>query len=81
MVEPDIRFLGERIERIQAELRDLRGLRGEMSHLRAEMNDRYEALSARIDNLERAIDARFAQTHETMATNLAIVLAAIKEAK
>jgi hypothetical protein len=81
MVEPDIRFLGERIERIQAELRDLRGLRGEMSHLRAEMNDRYEALSTRIDNLERAIDARFAQTHETMASNLAVVLAAIKEAK
>jgi hypothetical protein len=88
MVEPDIRFLGERIERIQAELRDLRGLRGEMAHFKAEMNDRYEALSARIDNVERtmdagfaSMDARFAQAHETMASNLAVVLAAIKESR
>ena len=117
MVEPDFRLLGERIERIQAELRELRGVRADVAHLRAEVSqlrsdliqmrsemsqvqaeggDRHESLSARvdnlertmnihftqtherIDNLERAMDARFTQVQETMATNLAIVLDAIK---
>ena len=103
MSDPDLTFLGERIARIQAELRDLRGLRTDvahlrtdLTHLRAEVAERFGALSERIDaqneridnleratserfeNLDRALDARFDQVHQTMATNLAIVLQAIK---
>ncbi|MDK9722411.1 MAG: hypothetical protein OEL53_14630 [Rhodospirillales bacterium] len=89
MAEPDIRFLGERIDRIQAELRELRGVRAEIAHLRAEMHteisslraeiaDRHDAASERTDNLEKALDARFDLVHQTMATNLAAVLQAIK---
>ena len=106
MVEPDFQLLGERIERIQAELRELRGVRADVAHLRAEVSqlrsdliqmrsemgqmrsdmsqaqaesgDRHESLSVRVDNLERAMDARFTQVQETMATNLAIVLDAIR---
>ncbi|MBI5164106.1 MAG: hypothetical protein HY985_09415 [Magnetospirillum sp.] len=77
MAEPDLRFLGERIDRIQAELRDLRGLRTDVAHLRAEISDRHEALSERIDNLERSMDLRFTEMHRTIATNLAVVLDAI----
>lgn len=92
MAEPDIRFLGERIDRIQTELRELRGLRTDIAHLRAEMGERHEGVSERfesvdrrfdnldqsLDNLEKSIDARFDQVHQTMSTNLAVVLAAIK---
>jgi len=78
MTEPDFKFLGERIERIQAELRDLRGVRGDVAHLRADVSDRSEAVYERIDNLEKSMDARFEQMHQTMAINLAVLLEAVK---
>lgn len=88
MADADLRFLGERIDRIQAELRDLRGLRAEVArigsevaHVRAEMIERHDSLSERLDNLGRAMDIRFDQLHQTMATNLAVVLEAIRERK
>ncbi|MBF0459702.1 MAG: hypothetical protein HQK99_17585 [Nitrospirae bacterium] len=78
MTNVDVQLLGEQMKRMQAELRDLRGVRTDVAHLRAEISDRHEGLSERIDNLERAIDARFEQMHQTMAMNLAVVLDAIK---
>lgn len=77
MADPSLSFLGERIERIQAEVRDLRGVRTDIAHLRAEIGDRHDSFNERIDHLERAMDARFERMHQTMATNLAVVLEAL----
>ena len=38
-------------------------------------------MDARLNAMEAAIDARFAQVHETMATNLQVLLAAIEAKK
>ena len=88
MAEPSLQLLGEQIARIQAELRDLRGVRSDVAHLRAEVTDRTEAINQRIDNLERSIDnlergndARFDQLGQQMTTNLEIMLATIKAQK
>ena len=78
MTNVDVQLLGEQMKRMQAELRDLRGVRTDVAHLRAEISDRHEGLNERIDNLERAMDARFEQMHQTMGMNLAVVLEAIK---
>jgi len=88
LADPDLKFLGEQIQRIQAELRDLRGVRADVSHLRAEIEDRFESVYSRLDAVESQLgrfytemDARFVQVHQTMATNLEAVLAAIAALK
>lgn len=78
MAEPSLEFLGEQIARIQAELRDLRGVRSDVAHLRAEVTDRMDSMHQRIDSLERSIDLQLAQIRQQMTTNLEVVLAAIK---
>jgi hypothetical protein len=59
VVDPDLRFLGERLERVQAELRDLRGVKGEVARLNAELARVEGSLSDRIDALERSTNIRF----------------------
>ncbi len=59
MAEVDLRFIGERLERVQAELRDLRAIKGEVVHLRAELARVEMSLSERIDRLEASVDERF----------------------
>ncbi len=103
MAEPDLRFIGERLERVQAELRNLRALKGEvaavqadLARFKAEVAGGFDAMRDRIDRLEATMDARFGQmhqqfgcleaamgarfdqVHQTMATNLAVVLEALK---
>ncbi len=81
MAEASLQFLGEQITRVQTELRDLRGLRSDIVHLRADVSDRMDSVHQRVDNLERSIDARLDQIGEQMATNLEVVLAAITAEK
>jgi predicted nucleic acid-binding Zn-ribbon protein len=58
MAEPTLQFLGEQIARIQSELRDLRNVRSDVAHLRAELNDRTEEIHRRIEGLEAAVSER-----------------------
>ncbi len=81
MAEPDLRFIGERLDRLQAEMGDMRA---EMRELRTPKTEVPE-LVARVEGEFTAVDRRFAvvdlelkQTHQTMATDLAIVLEAIE---
>lgn len=92
MAEIDFNFLGELIKRLQADLRqvrteqlrqevDITSLRAEMAAGFASVDARFAAVDARFAALEQSLDARFDQVHATMATNLAVVLAAIEGAK
>lgn len=85
MAEIDLRFIGERLDRVQAELRDLRGIKADVVQLRSELIQlgsevaRVEvSINERIDHLERSFDARFDQVHQTIATNFAIVFELLK---
>ena len=80
MAEPTLQFLGEQIARIQAELRELRGVRADVAHLRADIADTRTELANRMDVFEAglaSVNAQIAQVRETMTTNLEVVLAAI----
>ena len=63
------------------DVRDLRGVRGDVAHLRAEVADARTDAANRSDALEAVMNARYDQAHQTMATNLEVVLAAIKGLK
>ncbi|MGH6923110.1 MAG: hypothetical protein ACRED5_05005 [Propylenella sp.] len=52
---------------------ELAGLQTGLADLRVEV----KGIDRKIDNLAASVDARFDQVHETMATNLNIVLKAI----
>ena len=94
MAEPSLEFLGKQIERLQVEMRHARAEiaalrnRVDANEVRIEevvlmLNELREYVEARF--IERcdgaAIDARFAQVHETMASNLQVLLAAIEARK
>jgi hypothetical protein len=82
MAEIDLRFLGERLERLQTDMRTIRTeqlrLEADQAAIRAEMAARFDAVDARVGSLARAVDAQFEQTHRMMATNLEIVLTALR---
>jgi hypothetical protein len=89
MGEMTLDFLGRQIVDLRG---DMHGLHVEMTALKAEMDVLHlyvrthligvqtaveEYVDKRFAALDASLDARFAQVHETMATNLATVLAAI----
>jgi hypothetical protein len=73
MAEPDLRFIGERLAIVQAELRD-KANKSDVSRLSADI----AALRADMYSHFASVDAQFAQVHETMASNFAVLLTAIK---
>lgn len=74
MAEVDLTFLGEQMKRMQDDVRSLRAeqlrLDSDVARIRAEMAAGFAAM-----------DARFDQVHQTMTTNLAVVLEALKDRK
>jgi hypothetical protein len=81
VAEPDFRFIGERLDRLQAEMRDMRAEMRELRTLKTEVPDlvaRVEEGFAAVDRRFTVVDLELKQIHQTMATNLAIVLEAIK---
>ncbi|MDR3517058.1 MAG: hypothetical protein P4M00_14695 [Azospirillaceae bacterium] len=70
MAEPDMRFIGERLERVQAELRDLRSLKGEVASLKgdvaglkldvAQLADRIIGVGVTTSERFESLEARFA---------------------
>ena len=92
MVEPSLEFLGKQIERLQGEMRHVRAEiaalrnRVDANEVRIEevvliLNEFREYAEARFTGLERSIDARFEQVHQTMAANMEVLLAAIEGRK
>ena len=92
MAEPSLEFLGKQIERLQVEMRHARAEiaalrnRVDANEVRIEevvllINEFREYVEARLNAMEAAMDARFAQVHETMASNLQVLLAAIEAKK
>jgi predicted nucleic acid-binding Zn-ribbon protein len=92
MAGPSLEFLGKQIERLQVEMRHARAEiaalrnRVDASEVRIEevvllLNELRQYVEARFSGMEKAIDARFAQVHETMANNLQILLTAIEARK
>ena len=92
MAEPSLEFLGKQIERLQVEMRHARAEiaalrnRVDANEVRIEevvllINEFREYVEARLNAMEAAVDARFAQVHETMASNLQVLLAAIEARK
>jgi predicted nucleic acid-binding Zn-ribbon protein len=90
MAEPSLEFLGKQIEHLQVEMRHARAEiaalrnRVDANEVRIEevvlmLNELRAYIEARFAAMEKAMDARFAQVHETMAANLQVVLAAIKD--
>jgi predicted nucleic acid-binding Zn-ribbon protein len=67
MADPDLRFIGERLERVQAELRELRGLPDRMTALENKLEVEIAAMQAELEALRAGVDARFAQTHADIA--------------
>jgi hypothetical protein len=87
MAEPDLRFIGERLTIVQADLRDkankgdVARLSADIAHLKADVAELKADLHSRfasIDDRFFSIDAQFAQVHETMTANLAVLIAAIR---
>jgi predicted nucleic acid-binding Zn-ribbon protein len=81
----DLRFLGERMQQMQSDLRQVRAdqLRQESEQVRTQ--DRLSRVEDKVDRLEatvqtgfKSIDARFDQVFQTMATNMRILLEALK---
>ncbi|MEQ1694326.1 MAG: hypothetical protein ABL901_00660 [Hyphomicrobiaceae bacterium] len=75
---------------LRSDVRDLRTknlrLEGDVANLRTDIDIRFESVDVRLERLEtevragfRANDLQFKQLAETAATNLQIVLAAIKK--
>jgi hypothetical protein len=92
MPDPLLEFLGKQIERLQVEMRHARAEvaalrnRVDANAVRIEevvlmLNELREYMKARFAAMEAAIEARFAQVHETMANNLQVLLAAIEARK
>jgi chromosome segregation ATPase len=92
MAEPSLEFLGKQMERLQVEMRHARAEiaalrnRVDANEVRIEevvlmLNELREYMEARFSAMEKAIDARFVQVHETMANNLQVLLAAIEARK
>jgi hypothetical protein len=91
MADPLLEFLGKQIERLQVEMRHARAEiaalrnRVDANEVRIEevvmLNELREYMKARFAAMEAAIEARFAQVHETMANNLQVLLAAIEARK
>lgn len=92
MAEPSLEFLGKQIDRLQVEMRHTRAEiaalrnRVDANEVRIEevlllINEFRKYVEARFAAMETSIHARFAQVHETMAANLQVLLAAIKEKK
>jgi hypothetical protein len=88
MGEASLEFLGKQMERLQVEMRHIRAEvaalrnRVDASEVRIEevvliLNEFREQVLARFE----AVDARFVQVHETMATNMQVLLAAIESRK
>ena len=107
----DLRFLGQQVQALQGDVRELRAgearrdvavaaIRTDLAQMREENNTKFEQISSkfeqiddrfgrlefRVDRLEQKVDngfasvnLRFQQMAETMATNLQVVLAAIKK--
>ena len=77
---------------LQVDVRDLRasemrrdaevaGLRADVARIEGVMHAKFEQIGDRFDRLEKSIAIRFEQAHQTMATNLQIVLTAISGLK
>jgi prefoldin subunit 5 len=87
MVEPSLEYLGRQMKEMQASMRDVRRRIDLLEHkidriepyLAAAVAGLEERLAERLQNEADAVQAQFAQVHETMATNLTMVLAAIGE--
>lgn len=88
-VQSDLRGVKADVAQLRAE--QLR-LEADQAQLKIELFDRIDgfqrsvetkfgSFETKFDNLERSIDVRFTQTHQTMATNLDIVLKAIEGLK
>jgi hypothetical protein len=85
MAEPDLRFIGERLDRIQTELGELRALRADVALLAERtgcvetkldhMALAFEALDSKVGALDRSLSVRMDQFAAQAATNLQIVLA------
>jgi predicted nucleic acid-binding Zn-ribbon protein len=67
MADPDLRLLGERIERIQAELRDLRGVRAEIAQLRAELRGEIADVRGDLSELRGDVRTEIAGVRNEMA--------------
>ena len=88
----DFRFVGRQVQKLQADVRDLRAdhlrLEGDVAGLRADISRLEEgqdglahqvtALAQQVENHHQANQAQFRQMAQTDATNLELVLAAIK---
>jgi predicted nucleic acid-binding Zn-ribbon protein len=92
MAEPSLELLGKQIERLQVEMRHARAEiaalrnRVDANEVRIEevvllINELREYMESRLAAMEAAIDARFKQVHETMGSNLQVLLAAIEAKK
>ena len=81
----DLRFLGEQIRQMQSDLRQVRSDQLRVESEQVQMQDRLARVEAKVDALEtkvengfRAVDARFDQVFQTLATNTEVILEAIK---
>ena len=87
MAEPSLECLGRQMKEMQASMRDVRRRIDLLEHkidriepyLSAAVAGLEERLAERFQNEADAVQARLAQVHETMATDLATVLAALGE--
>jgi multidrug resistance efflux pump len=85
MVEPSLEYLGRQMRDVQASIRNLQQ-RVDLLKIKVDRLEPFLAsilgaaenrLAEQLRNEADAVQAQFAQVHETMAANLATVLAAI----
>jgi hypothetical protein len=74
----DLRFLGEKMQQMQSDLRQVRADQLRQESEQVQMQDRLSRLDDKLENGFRAMDARFEQVFRTIATNTQLNLEAIR---
>lgn len=74
----DLRLLGEQIRQMQSDLRQVRADQLRLESEQVQTQDRLGRLDAKVENRFRAVDVRFDQVFQTIATNTQVLIEAIK---
>jgi hypothetical protein len=69
--EGELQSLGVKIDAVDAKL----------DHVEARLDGKIDRVERKLDNFAASVDARFDQVHQTMATNLEVMLKAFEAGK
>jgi len=76
--EGELQSLGTKIDAVDAKVD---AVDAKLDHVDVKLEGKIDRVETKLDNFAASVGARFDQVHQTMATNLEVVLKAIDEVK